>query len=630
MKGLFFLISFLIFNSIFSQKRNPVVFNPEKTYTQDFIDSIINFQIRLDVEEYKKMLESDENLIGWTKYYYEKAFANFPKHLDSVIYYSDKCVSFYENGELKRPLDEKILISAYYYKGNALFNLKNFDEAVVNYQKGIALTKRHNYKGKAFIFNGIGHGHLGAGNDSLALVYYLKASKDPFFMKFPDNEVSVYTRIGYIHNELNNSKLAKYYYKKALEISNNSDYKNNIDALYGNLGEIARKEHKIDSTVYYFKKALDAHQKYGKSNQLDAEFALVYSCFVKTEEGSINEAIEGFKSIIEKLNTLEVISENDKDLMIMSTSGLELAYKKAGNSLENENLVDLTANFLTKFYKQRFDSDLASLEVQYQTKEKEASIVQLEQNEAQQAIILKQQKTITYSLGGFLVLVSGLIVLFWRQRKLKTQYEKENLEQRLLRSQMNPHFVFNALNSVCNLVEKKSEKTIPYINKLANLFRLVLTNSREELVSLNDEMVTIKNYLELQSNFYTSFDFDINVDQSINEEELVIPPMLMQPFVENAIVHGLSNSDKRGKITIDVSKQEKDSLVLFKISDNGIGYSRSIDVKTKKGHKSVSGDIVKERLALLKKKFKVNTRFAIGELELGGTYVELYLPYLKD
>ena len=229
-----------------------------------------------------------------------------------------------------------------------------------------------------------------------------------------------------------------------------------------------------------------------------------------------------------------------------------------------------------------------------------------------------------------LLLLSGLGYLFWRQRKLKNQYEKENLEQRLLRSQMNPHFIGNAMNTVSALVQSKSEHTISYINKLSNLFRLVLTNSREEFVSLEDELVTIKNYLELQSNFAKNFDFEVFVDESIDQEILIIPPMLIQPFIENAIIHGLSNKTTRGCINVEVIRRNEDGLLLFMIDDNGVGYSKSVNVSKDKNHKSISSQIVKERLTILKKKFKVNTRFVIKDLTDKGTRVELYLPYLID
>jgi len=227
------------------------------------------------------------------------------------------------------------------------------------------------------------------------------------------------------------------------------------------------------------------------------------------------------------------------------------------------------------------------------------------------------------------VLLSGFGYLFWKQRKLKNQYEKENLEQRLLRSQMNPHFIGNAMNTVSSLVERDSKETIPFINKLSNLFRLMLTNSREELVSLEEELVIINNYLELQSNFSQKFSFKVSIGDDVSLEEVVIPPMLIQPLIENAIVHGFSNSIKNREITINVIKDQKESLLKIEVGDNGSGFDQNVQLKNNQNRKSISGNIIKERLIILKKKFKVNSRLTVNSNE-EGTKVELYLPYLID
>ena len=312
------------------------------------------------------------------------------------------------------------------------------------------------------------------------------------------------------------------------------------------------------------------------------------------------------------------------------TSLLGVAYEKQGNAEAYRGLLDDYLLFLDKYEKNKEREAIENLEIQYQVKQKNASISQLEENKQQQQQIITQQRIIAIILGGLLVLFSGLGYLFWKQRKLKNQYEKENLEQRLLRSQMNPHFVSNALNTVNALVDKKSDNVIPYINKLANLFRLTLSNSREEFISLNDEIAAVKYYLELQSNLSQDFDFSIKVDDEIDGDEIIIPPMLIQPFVENAILHGLVREDSRGKVTIEFTKNIPENLLQCNINDNGIGFQNSIKITKPKKHKSISGDIVKERLAILKKKFKVNTRYTIMENENQGTLVELYLPYLID
>jgi LytS/YehU family sensor histidine kinase len=225
--------------------------------------------------------------------------------------------------------------------------------------------------------------------------------------------------------------------------------------------------------------------------------------------------------------------------------------------------------------------------------------------------------------------VLGYVVYY--QRKLKHQYKTSNLEQRLLRSQLNPHFLFNALNSVSGLVQKKSDQTIPYISKLGALLRSILENSREEFISLEEELDTIATYLELQSNFSKKFTFDIQIHENLNKEELLIPPMFLQPFIENAIDHGFKGNEEE-KITITVVQKPKDQVLYFSIEDNGIGYSNTM--KNKKdmlGHQSLSGTILKERLELYARAFKKKARYVIEDVGTGeGTRVHLYLPYQLD
>ncbi len=625
-----YFVFFLIVGKSFCQNNEKEIFNPEEKYTQKYIDSITMRPMSpSQVENFKKVLENDKTLLGWNRYYMAKSkFAYDKREFDSAIYYADKGINFINTLKNIRPLDELALIPTYINKAATLSRLKDYRASIINYQNALDLTKKHPYKWKAYINTGIAENHLDIGNDSLALANYLIAIKDTNYLSIPRAAVTAYSRVAELYRDFNDITNAKLYYQKSIEISNNTTYKANISAIYGSLAKLYNNK---DSTIYYYKKALLADETYGIGKYYGAiENNMFFKGYVHIHEGALDKGINSFKTLIEKLKKKQKITQGDRDLMLKTIENLTDLYEKKGEIKEYKNLMNETFDFLERFRQGELNENLQDIETQYQVKEKNASIKQLETNKAQQNIILKQQKTITYSLIVLLLLLSVFGYSFWKQRKLKTQYDKENLEQRLLRSQMNPHFVSNALNSICGLIEEKSARTIPYINSLAKLFRLTLENSREEFVSLKDEMTALKSYLELQSNFSHDFDFEITTDITIHDEETIIPPMLIQPFVENAILHGLINNATEGKIEIAIFKQEKDNLLLCQITDNGIGYTKSMDVKTKKKRKSISGDIVTERLDLLKKKFKVNTRVTIKQAPLGGTQVDLYLPYLLD
>lgn len=634
MKLIYFLIAVTIYAPVFAQATDTVTFDPKIKYTQTIVDTLFvglkKAKIKIkSFEDIKRILESDKDLLGWPYYYYRKLRSYKESKYDSIILYADKGIKAFETSTVKRDFDEQNLLQLNYQKAFALSILNKHSEAIVCYQKALDLNKKYPYKWKSFIIAGKARSHYDMGNDSLALESFLKLTKDSLYMSITRSFVTTYERIGGIYYASQDLEKSKYYFRKSLDKSINSSYKADLASIYGSLGGIYFRRKNIDSVLYYYKKSIYSDKEFGIGDYYGAiEDNQFHKGYVNIFEGALEKGIFDLQKLKSKLILATKKTKGDKELMLKIIETLVIAYEKQGNYKECHNLLTETFDFLDAFHKGQLKENLQELETQYQTKEKDFEINQLEKTQEQQDTIINQQKTIGLGLGGFLVILSGLGYLFWRQRKLKNEYEKENLEQRLLRSQMNPHFIGNAMNTVSALVEKQSENTIPYINKLSNLFRLVLTNSREEFVSLEDELITIKSYLELQSNFSKEFDFSVTIDKDIDVEEMIIPPMLIQPFIENAIIHGLSNMKSRGQINVDIKQKDK-GLLLCKISDNGVGYGKSNDVGISKKHNSVSGGIIKERLEVLKNKFKVNSRVLVKEIEKGTT-VELYLPFLID
>jgi LytS/YehU family sensor histidine kinase len=178
-------------------------------------------------------------------------------------------------------------------------------------------------------------------------------------------------------------------------------------------------------------------------------------------------------------------------------------------------------------------------------------------------------------------------------------------------------------------VEKKSVEVVAYVNNLSRLFRLILINSREEFISLSDELATIESYLTLQSNFSKKFDFTICVSKEIDQETIVVPPMLIQPLIENAINHGLIDKTD-GVLHIKINKSKRHDMLICKIRDNGKGYSEN-ENKGESKPTSISGDIIRERIKILKSKFELDLKLTIEKIDdKGGTEASLYLPYLID
>ncbi|HYG40110.1 MAG TPA: histidine kinase, partial [Cytophagales bacterium] len=206
--------------------------------------------------------------------------------------------------------------------------------------------------------------------------------------------------------------------------------------------------------------------------------------------------------------------------------------------------------------------------------------------------------------------VTNLALLKWfipkteAEKALKNSQRNLELEQKLLRSQMNPHFIFNSLTSIQNYIYKeKPELAASYLGKFAKLMRLILENSRQEYIPFSKEIETLQLYLELQKvRFADKFDFQIVIDPLIDQDEVSIPPMFAQPFIENSLEHGIVHKSEQGQIKISFSLQ--DDYILFEVEDNGIGRAKAAQINKalKTGHHSYATTITEERLALIHEK----------------------------
>ena len=620
----------------FSQETTQEFFDAETVYTQQMIDTIVTHhrrRIKLlkSASELKKMLESNDQLSGWVYYNFYRAIEfSKEKEYDSVVKYTDKAIQSYANLENKRDFDEEMLLYSNYHKGRSLTFLQKFEQAILSHQKALEYTKKYPYQWKSFIISAIANNHLEIGNDSIALDYYLKISKDSLYMSLNRSSVVTYTRIGAIYFNFEDLESSRKYYQKAINKSEEGEYKSNTWILYNNIGDIYKKEKNVDSTLFYYKKAIDYYDDTIESSTGPFNLFNYLKGYVELYEGDVNQSIHYFNKVIAFFED-KPIDKGKKELLTDVYSALGGAYEKTNNTAGLKTTLESSNRLVEDFYKHQLQVNLNDLELKYQTKEKDDSIRLLETTTQNQLVIIKQRNIISWVLGGLLLSFVSLGFLFYRQRQLQNRYKASNLEQRLLRSQLNPHFLFNALNSVSGLVQKKSEHTIPYISKLGNLLRSILENSREEFITIAEEIETISTYLELQSNFSRKFRFDIEIEETLDKEAILIPPMFLQPFIENAIAHGLQGTEG-DKITITVSQEHNSNVLRFLIEDNGIGYDTTTRNKERTfGHQSLSGTILKERLELYATSFKTKARYTITNLNAdGGTRVILWLPYFVD
>jgi sensor histidine kinase YesM len=261
--------------------------------------------------------------------------------------------------------------------------------------------------------------------------------------------------------------------------------------------------------------------------------------------------------------------------------------------------------------------EMMGIQAEYEDEIKRQEIAGLARENDLRRLKLTQSRIILTSIGSFLLIVF-LIIMLWIQRKSSRSEQKALvLEQKLLRSQMNPHFIFNSLSSIQNfIVTEKPDKTSIYLSKFAKLVRNILDNSTEEYIPLEKEISTIENYPELQKVRYAGkFDYRIDIANEIDAETMMIPPMLAQPFIENAIEHGIKHRETPGHIDIRFSL--KDQILLSEVEDNGVGRqkAREIEIVQDPGHRSMAIGLTFERLANLNRKLNKKIILEIIDLE---------------
>jgi sensor histidine kinase YesM len=255
-----------------------------------------------------------------------------------------------------------------------------------------------------------------------------------------------------------------------------------------------------------------------------------------------------------------------------------------------------------------------------------------QENELNQ-LRLSRGRFISAGIASIVIIISLFLLLFIQRKRLKAEQKSISMEQRLLRAQMNPHFLFNSLASIQNyIINEDTDKASIYLSRFSQLVRNILDNSVEEYVPLEKEVETIQNYLELQKVRYAGkFEYNIDIEPDIDIDIALIPPMLAQPFIENAIEHGVRH--KSGPGQIDIRFQLEDGYIRFEVEDDGVGRQKAREIEIAQGrkHRSMATSITVDRLAAINKKLKKKIRMEIIDMKddkgVGcGTKVRFGIP----
>ncbi len=394
----------------------------------------------------------------------------------------------------------------------------------------------------------------------------------------------------------------------------------NMANSYMNLGE-------YDKALKYVLECLRSYTEAGNKLRIIACLGIIAN--IHLEQGGYKKSIELAQQSIDIAKEIEDLEYERSGYLL-----LQEAYDSLG---DHEKALRALERFLALqdvIYEDKTQSLVAEMEAKYEGEKKDKLNALLQEEKAKAEARATRNLFTALGAGGLLLAVVVIVFLYIRQRKAREYLRRAELEQKALRSQMNPHFISNSLIAIQSFIYKKDPKEAgKYLANFAKLMRLILENSREEYVPLEKEIKTLEYYLELQAlRFENKFDYSIDVDSKLDTETIAIPPMLAQPFIENALEHGILHKNTDGMINVRFNLEG--DLVRLEVEDNGIGRQKAAELKQtdKKAHHSLATTITEERLAILNKKNSHKIKLQITDLKspednVTGTRATFQIPY---
>ncbi|MFT3948414.1 MAG: tetratricopeptide repeat protein [Agriterribacter sp.] len=510
-----------------------------------------------------------------------------------ALQYLQQAEKLADDGNIRRvkPAVKANVALVYYY-------LADYTKSLEYNQKAIELYKELNSTANvAVVLNNIGDIYLKTGDYNRAIALNREAFQlNRSTVNSTKGEANIYLAIGMAYKFLHNYDSAMYYLGKSLTMykSLNATHKISLS-----LTEIA--------AIYAFAP--------------DNVFDLSLNKRLKIALDYQNEAL----LLAKQTGTLDNISNQWKTLSEI--------YEKAGNKDSALQAYKSYFAIHDSIAGDKIRKEVARKEIQAEADKKDAIL-----NEKHTAEIKQQETTRkAYLIGAGLILISSLLIfyLYLRRRNARAKQVEAELkaeitdtEMKALRSQMNPHFIFNSLNSIRHYIVQNNIKLADeYLVRFSLLMRQVFENSDHQKVSLADDLHALELYMQIEAaRLDNKFNYEIQVDETIDVENTMISPLLLQPFVENSIWHGITPKNSNGTIKIGVSRQL--GMICCVVEDNGVGIKKEVTEQKEKEEKKDKPSgiaITRTRIDLMNRAQNTNASLQIYSLN-EGTKVEINLP----
>ncbi|MFC4633462.1 tetratricopeptide repeat protein [Dokdonia ponticola] len=555
--------------------------------------------------------------------------------------------------------------------GYNYLDMGDYDQANTYYDKALAINIKYDNKLEISSCNlNIGSVYLKKGKYPTALEYYTKSLKISEEIKDTIGIAKALNNIGIIYDITNNYDQALTYYDRALEIQKKIGTRRNVAKGLGNLGLVYFGKKDYQNALLHYNEAINISEEINDRDSQARYLTYIGGVYMRLKDH--NKAIDNYKEAL-KINmalgdqlglcyTYKLLAEsyylqkNYKDALINAQKSNIIANKLGALGFQRDSydllakLYENTGNYKkalishqqfkivndSLFNKENIEK-FAQLEAEYKYKKvlDSASIRELKLTKTVKDTsqnLEKSQRNYLRSIIGFLLIsmLLGGVIFYLKYRNIKAATHNIIVEQRLLRSQMTPHFIFNSLSVLQGMILNKEEKkSVVYLSKFSKLLRIILENSREKMVLLSQELAAIENYLSLQNLENESYNYTVSIEETIDTNAFEIPPMLIQPFVENAIEHAFTNQLENREIHVRITYE--DQKLICTITDNGVGI-HSQPIAKRKDKNSLATTITSERLQILSKDFNREGSVTIENRQKyneQGTLVTLIIPYVK-
>ncbi|WP_447950949.1 tetratricopeptide repeat-containing sensor histidine kinase [Chryseobacterium koreense] len=500
-----------------------------------------------------------------------------------------------------------------------------------------------------------------------AIKYHQKALELAESVKHPNetilrNIAISCNSLGNVYLTMNQLDDALEYFRRSLGIEEKINNQLGLAINHQNIGGIFEKKNDLETALKNYRKSLfynkRIHSKLGEliCNNSIGGIYLKQGRLAEAEKyilPTIKESEEiqdDFYTALSYINTGWLFMlQNKSKAKSTILKGLKISKKNNFTSstidacellsklYQKENKVDSALIFYKIFAteKEKLNSEntfksINELKNKYILEKRKNEINEL--REAKEEMMIKMNSTKLIFYVSLILIIMGIIFYYFmsRQKQLRQERKMLLMEQDLIRLQMNPHFIFNALNSIKSyIVKNDTENSVYYLNKFAKIFRNVLTGIQQKETTLKKELENVENYLSIENmRFGGTIDYTIEIDESINTEAVKVPAFLLQVFVENAIWHGLAIKKDEKKLNIKISRSN--SKISIEIQDNGIGRKKSEEINnTNPSRKESQGILISERRleSFYAKEYSLKILDLVDDQNRAtGTFVQLKIP----